>query len=423
METSISRREAAIGLLVLACSAFDCQRREPAGEKTSAGANAAVPASTAQATPGVSDTTIKIGSFGPLSGPAAQWSAVLHGMNAYFSFINDQGGIHGRKIEFVFRDDQYSPSKTPAVVRELVEKEQVFALIGGIGTANGRAVADYLEQKDVPFFTPASGDKFWSQPGKRNVYTVFPRYVTEGEILGKYAARDLKGKRVAVLFQDDDFGKQGLEGVRKGVAGGGGKLAVEVSCQPVDTDLGGQVSQIVASNADVLIVFAAPKQAVTAVKMLDAQHKKPQVLTSFVLSDPILFKLAGKSWEGTIAATAGALATEDTDAAKQYREILHKYSDGKLPVGNFTLSGFQFAIPFVEAMHRAGPDLTRPKVYQALETLKDWSGPALYWRSADLGPKISFSSTRRLGNDKIYLIVAKGGQWQKLTGWLSAEGT
>jgi len=415
------RRDAALLLGLLALGLPGCKKREPAANKElSVGSSAATP-SGAPRTPGVTNDKIKIGSWGPLSGPAAQWSAVLHGMNAYFSFINDQGGVHGRKIEFVFRDDQYSPSKTPGIVRELVEKEEVFALIGGIGTANGRAVADYLEEKDVPFFTPASGDRFWSDPGKKNVYTVFPRYVTEGEILGRYAATELKAKKVGVLFQDDDFGKQGLEGVKKGVAAAGGQVVVEVSCQPVDTDLGGQVSQIVQGKPDALIVFAAPKQAVTAVKMLDAQNKKPKIVTSFVLSDPILFKLAGKAWEGTIASTAGALPAGESEAAKQYREILQKYGAGKLPVGNFTLAGFQFAIPFVEAMHRAGRDLSRPKVYEALQSLKDWSGPALYWKSADLGPKITFSPTKRLGNDKVYLIVAKDGKWEKLTDWLSAD--
>jgi branched-chain amino acid transport system substrate-binding protein len=308
----IRRRHMTLMLGAAALAAvLGCEKREPAAEGV---AQATAPVQETAKTPGVTDTTIKIGSWGPLSGPAAAWGAVLHGMEAYFAYINDQGGIHGRKIEFVYRDDQYNPSKTPGLVRELVEKENVFAIVSGIGTANGRAVADYLEQQGVPFFSPASGDKFWSDPGKKNVYTAFPRYVTEGEILGKYVATDLDKKKVGVLYQDDDFGKQGLEGLKEGVTKAGGEIVVEVSCQPTDTDLSGQVSQIAAKAPDVLVLYAAPKQSVTLVKMLDAQKKKPQIVTSFVLSDPIVLKLAGETWEGAIAAAAGTLSTGELHA-------------------------------------------------------------------------------------------------------------
>jgi branched-chain amino acid transport system substrate-binding protein len=401
-------------------AALGCEKREATGESVASVQKAPEEKAPADDAPGVTDTTIKIGSYGPLSGPAAAWGAVLHGMNAYFSYINDQGGVHGRKIDFVFRDDQYNPSKTPAIVRELVEKEQVFALVGGIGTANGRAVADYLEEKNVPFFTPSSGDKFWSDPGKKNVYTVFPRYVTEGEILGTYAVKELSAKSVGVFFQEDDFGKQGLEGVEKGVKAAGGEIVVSVSCQPTDTDVSGQVSQIVAKKPDVLVLYSAPKQAIAAVKTLESQKKKPKIVTSFVLSDPILFKLAGDTWNGAIAAAAGVLPTEESEPAKLYREVLEKYAD-KQPVGNFTLAGFQFAMPFVEALNRAVKDLTRNKVYEALNSFKSWRGPALHWKGdRSLGPPITFSEKQRLGNQKIYLIQAKDGKWDKITDWLSA---
>lgn len=407
-------------LLLLALSG--CEKRDTTGQGIASAEEPAEAKEEAPKTPGVTEDTIKIGSYGPLSGPAAQWGAVLYGMEAYFKYINSQGGIHGRKIDFVYRDDQYNPSKTPAVVRELVEKEHVFAIVGGIGTANGRAVADYLEKKGVINFTPSSGDKFWSSGKKKNVYTVFPRYITEGEILGKYAATKLGADKIGVLYQDDDFGKQGLDGVRKGVASiKGAEVAVEVSTQPTDTDLSGQVSQIVQAAPDVLILYAAPKQAITAVKTLEAQRKKPQIVTSFVLSDPILFQLAGETWNGTIAAAAGALPTGDGEAAQLYRRVLKKYGKDNLKVGNFTLAGFQFATPLLEAIQRAGRDLTRDKVYAALNSMKGWKGPGPHWKGQDLGPPLTFSETQRLGNEKIYLIQAEDGEWKKITGWLSAD--
>jgi ABC-type branched-subunit amino acid transport system substrate-binding protein len=415
-------------LASLAMGTSACEERQ-AGQGVGAKSTATPSGSAAGAkpakagVPGVSDTSIKLGSWGPLSGPAAAWGVVLHSMNAYFAHINESGGIHGRKIEFVYRDDQYNPAKTPAVARELVEKENVFAIVGGIGTANGRAVADYLDGKGVPFFTPASGDRFWSSGAKKNVYTVYPRYETEGQLLGGYVGGELKAKKIAVLYQNDDFGKQGLEGVKKGLSKhDGAEVVAEVSCQPTDTDMSGQVSQIAEKAPDALIVFAGPKQGVAAVKMLDAQKKKPQVVTSFVLGDAMMFKLGGDAWEGVISSAVSKQADADDPAIALYRDVLKKHGGGKLPVGNFTLAGFLFAMPFVEALQRAGKDLTREKVFAALEGMKDYKGAGPHWKGEGMGPTITFSKTQRLGNDEIYLVKAKGGKWEKLTEWLSTDG-
>jgi branched-chain amino acid transport system substrate-binding protein len=398
--------------------AVGCEERE-AGQGVGPKPTTASSTQGAKGPPGVTDTSIKLGSWGPLSGPAAAWGVVLHAMNAYFAHINASGGIHGRKLELVYRDDQYNPAKTPAVVRELVEKEDVFAIVAGIGTANGRAVADYLEQKGVPFFTPASGDRFWSEGGKKNVFTVFPKYLTEGEILGDYIGKELKAKKVAVLYQNDDFGKQGLEGVKLGLGKhDGAEVVVEAAVQPTDTDLSGAVSQIAEKKPDALVLYCGPKQGIAAVKMLHEQKKKPQVVTSFVLGDPMMFKLAGDAWEGTIASSVAKLPDSDDETIKQYREIIEKYGGGKLPVGTFTMAGFLFALPFVEALNRAGKEVTREKVQTALESIQDWKGPGPHLKGEGFGPAITFGKDKRLGFDQIYLVKAKGGKYEKLTEWL-----
>ncbi len=419
---TIRRRDVTAVLAILPLALAGCEERKPGGG-VGAGASAAPSAApAAKSKDGISDTEIKIGSFGPLSGPAAAWGVVLHSLNAYFAHINEKGGVHGRKIKFVYLDDQYNPSKTPGVVRELVEKEDVFAIVAGIGTANGRSVADYLESKGVPFFTPASGDKFWSEGGKKNVYTAFPKYATEGEILGAYAGRDLKKKTAAVLYQDDDFGKQGLEGFKAGFEKNGGKVAVEVSTQPTDTDLAGQASKIAEGKPDVLVLYCGIKQGVTAVKMLDAQKKKPDVLSSFVLGDPMLLKLGGEAWNGTISSTVGKLPDSDDPSVKMYRDVIEKYGGGKLPVGGFTMAGVLFGMPFTEALQRAGKDLTRDKFYKALHELEDWPGPGPYWEGDGLGPRITFSEDQRLGFNTIRLIKVDGGKWVDHTGWMGVSG-
>ncbi len=418
---TLSRRVLTLILAALVFGAFACEERKPgAGVAATGKATAKKPVDKPKGPPGVTAKTIKIGSWGPLSGPAAAWGAVLHGMKAYFTYINDKGGINGRKIEFIYRDDQYNPAKTPGVVRELVEKEKVFAMVGGIGTANGRAVIDYLEKKGVPLFTPASGDKFWSLGGKKNVYTAFPRYVTEGEILGNYIGKELKAKKIAVLYQNDDFGKQGLEGLKKGLAKhDGSEVVAEVSCLPTDTNLSGHATKLAEKAPDALVLYAGPKQAITAVKTLAAQKKKPKhVLTSFVLSDPMMFKLAGKDWEGTVTAAALKLVGTDDPSVKLYEELIKKYGGGKLPVGTFTEAGFAFAMPFTEALQKAGKDLTRAKFYKALQGMKNWAGGGPYWKGGGLNPPITFSDKQRQGTDQIFLAQAKEGKWVKLTDWM-----
>ncbi len=426
MSEKLGRRAVTLLLASLATGFVGCNERKPAGETTPTAAEATEAKTEKKAeaakpaiTPGVTDTTIKIGSWGPISGPAAVWASVLYGMDAYFSFINDKGGIHGRKIEFIYRDDQYNPAKTPPAVRELVEQEGVFAMVGGIGTANGRAVNTYLTEKGVPFFSPASGDAYWSSGEAKNVFTVFPRYLTEGEVIGNYVGKDLGAKRVAVLYQNDDFGKQGLQGVKNGLAKiEGADIVAEVSCLPTDTDLSGHASKIAQANADVLVMYAGPKQAITAAKILEAQKKKPQIVTSFVLSDPLLFKLAGKTWNGTITSAVSNLPDSDDPSIVAYKEVLAKYGDPKkTPPGTFTIASFLFVQPMVEALEKAGPDLTREKFMKALEGIKDFKTGGPHWTAGPLGPPVTFGPGKRLGVDQVFLAKGKEGKWEKVTDW------
>jgi len=361
---------------------------------------------------------LKLGTYGPLSGPAASWGVMLKAMSAYIDYINAQGGLHGRKLELVIRDDQYNPAKTPLVVRDLVENEQVFAIVGGLGTANGRSVIDYLQQKAVPFFTPASGDPFFTQPPRPNVYTVYPRYDTEGQIIGQHLARALGKKRVAVMHQDDDFGLKGAEGLKAGLQAFGAELVLSTTCQPSDTDVSAQARLIADAQADALVLFTAPRQAAMLVKRLTTLKAKPPVFTSFVLSDPIMFELAGQEvWEGTMTSSVRKLSNSEDPSVVQYREVLAAHGPG-LEVGSFTMSGFAFAQPFVEALHRAGPQPNPAKVYEALHGMKDWASGGPYWRGTGLNPPLSFSADDHLGNDRIFFAKAEKGRWNRVTDWI-----
>jgi len=161
---------------------------------------------------GVTDTEIRIGQWGPQTGPAALWGAVARGTGCYFDMINAEGGIHGRKITYYLRDDGYMPPRTKAIVKELVEDKEIFGVACGVGTAPGMAVKKYLHNKRVPWVGPASGSSHWGYPPTKYLFSDFPLYCDEAAILVDYAVKKLGKKRIGFIYQNDDFGKEGVYG-------------------------------------------------------------------------------------------------------------------------------------------------------------------------------------------------------------------
>ena len=157
---------------------------------------------------GVTDTEIHLGTWGPLTGPAALWGAIPRGTRCYFDMINAEGGICGRKLVLSVRDDGYMPPKTKAIVKELIDDKGVFGFVGGVGTATGMAVKKYLVSKKKPWVAPASGSTHWAYPPTKYIFSAFPLYCDEGAILANYAATKLGKKRIAFVYLNDDFGKE-----------------------------------------------------------------------------------------------------------------------------------------------------------------------------------------------------------------------
>jgi len=176
----------------------------------------AVPALAAR--PGFDAKEIRIAQWGPQTGPAAPWGSVARGSDLIFKMVNDAGGIHGRKIKYFIRDDQYNPAQTKAVVKELVEREGVFAFVGGVGGACGLAVMDYLQEKKVIWVGPSAAITQFVFPAKPYVFAVYPLYEDEGSILTKFVVEKLKAKKIGFFYQNDAYGKDGLEGGRKRLA-------------------------------------------------------------------------------------------------------------------------------------------------------------------------------------------------------------
>ncbi|HXV60828.1 MAG TPA: ABC transporter substrate-binding protein [Vicinamibacteria bacterium] len=363
---------------------------------------------------GVTSDEILIGTWAPMTGPASNLSTIARAMDAYFTYINEEeGGIHERNLRLIIKDDGYDPARTPSVVEELVDGDRVFAILGGNGTANCLAVKDYLTLKLIPWVNPGSGARIWTSPVNAYVFSTFPAYVTEGRILAKYAAEELTAKKFGLLYQDDTFGREGQEGVRLGLRNTDKEIVVSEPYQVGAEDLSGVAQKFKDAEVDLIFVWTIAEGAAALVKALDAiEGYQPQIVASQILSDPVMFELAGPSWEGAIVASSVPEPGSNEPGVARAREIIQKYGQG-IQFGTYAMWGLSRAEVLVEGLRRAGPDLTRLKLIQSLESIHDWSDNFL-------GTPISFDTENHQGLNTVQLSKAEGGTLVSLSDWLES---
>ncbi|MCP4131266.1 MAG: ABC transporter substrate-binding protein [bacterium] len=364
-------------------------------------------------TRGVTDTTIKIGQWGPQSGPAALWGSVARGTGCYFKMINDEGGINGRKIEYTIRDDGYQPSKTKTEAKAFVEKEGVFAVVGGVGTATGMAVKKYLIDNKVPWVSPTAGSHHWAYPPTKYIFSSYPTYGSEAVIMTNYAVETLKKKKVAIFYQNDDYGKFGLHGAELALKKHNLTLVEKVSVEVTDTDLSSHALKLKNSGAEIVLLWVLPKQAATIVATAAKSGYKPQWMASTTLSDmAIMFKITKGLWKGVIFSNMVELADSDSALMKKYRAA-HKKFAPKERWGVFFYVGMMFAEPMVEAMKKSGKNLTVDSFVKNMESIKDFQG---------IGPKLSFGPNQRQGADSVFLSRCETAEKaEKLTDWITSD--
>ncbi|MEJ5375836.1 MAG: ABC transporter substrate-binding protein [bacterium] len=360
---------------------------------------------------GVTDKAIKIGQWGPQTGPAAAWGAVARGTDLYFKLINDEGGIHGRKIEYYLRDDAYNPAKTKAIGKEFINQIGVFAVVGGVGTAPGMAVRDDLSENKVVWVSPSTGNKHWSRPFQKYIFAVYPLYVDEAYLLTQFAVEKMGKKKIAVFYQNDDYGKDGLEGVEKYMKEKGMELAAKVSVEVPDTDLSSHALKLKESGADTVIMYLLPKHAAIILGEAAKIGFAPQWISSSTLSDaPLMYEVTKGLWKGVIVASFGELPDSDHPLMVKYRQAWQKYAP-KERWGTFYYAGIIWAEPLVEGLKRAGRNLTTEGLISALETLKEWKG---------IGPPLTYTSTDHLGAKSIKIAKVKDdGNLELLTDWIT----
>ncbi len=365
----------------------------------------------AQAVRGVTDTEVLVGQTGPQTGPAALWGAVARGTGLYFKGINDEGGIHGRKIKYFLRDDSYQPAKTKAIGKEFVEQIGIFATVGCVGVGPGMSVRDYYsENKVIMVSMGCSGVTNWIKPVQKYIFPIYPLYIDEAFALTRYFHENLKKTKIAMFYQNDDYGKQGLEGVEAYVKAKGLQMVATVSAEVTDRDLSSHALRLKNSGAEAVIMWAMPTHGALLLGECAKIGYKPQWGTSSTLSDGVAMMQISKGlWEGMIHSNFGETPDSNHPLMVKYRAWHQKY-EPKERWSTFYIAGILFAEPFVEGLKRAGRNLTPETMVQAMETMKDWQG---------IGCPITFTPTDRQGGKHVFFgQVQKDGSIKRLTDWM-----
>lgn len=343
-------------------------------------------------TPGVTDNEIVIGSWGPQTGPAAPWGAVTRGIDCYFKLINEEGGITGRQIRFVMRDDAYQPARTKAVVKEMLESEGAFAFVGGIGTACGMAVKDYLKENNTPWVAPNTGSTHFAYPLSRNIFTAQPPYADEAAILTQYAITELGKKKIAIFYQNDDYGKGGMVGATLELRQHNLEIVEAASVEVMDSDLSSHALRLQNSGAEVVLLFTTPKQATILLGESAKLGFAPVWMSSLTLGDMELMHTISRGlWENVIFGNYIEMPTSDHPDVLRYKAAQEKYFPDERWSWLY-LAGFATAELIAEGLKRCGKDLTRDRLISTMESIQDFQG---------IGGKISYSATNRQGSRAI----------------------
>ena len=355
--------------------------------QSSAAAAFAASAGSARAAnaPGVTDTEIKIGQTMPYSGPASAYGVIGRTETAYFKMINEQGGINGRKINLISLDDGYSPPRTVEQVRRLVEEEQVAFLFNTLGTPPNLAIRPYCNEHKIPQLFVATGAATFSDP-KQFFWTMGyqPNYQTEAKIFAKHILQTRPDAKIAALYQNDDFGKDYLIGLKDGLgADHAGMLIKETSYEVSEPTVDSQVVTLQGSGADVFLIAATPKFAAQAIrKAFDIGWKPVRYMTDVSQSVATVMKPAGldKS-KGVITAVYGKDPTDarwkDDAGFKEYSAFIEKYMSPKDLIDINAAYGFGAAATMIQVLKQCGNDLSRENVMKQAANLKNLELPTL----------------------------------------------
>jgi len=373
---------------------------------------------------GATDTEIKIGNIMPYSGPASAYGIIGRTEAAYFKKINDEGGINGRKINFISYDDAYSPPKTVEQARKLVESDEVLLIFNSLGTPPNSAIQKYMNSKKVPQLFVATGATKWNDP-KNFPWTMGwqPNYQSETQVYAKYILRNKPDAKIAVLFQNDDYGKDYLKGLKDGLGAKAASMIVaEESYETSEPSIDNHIVKLKSTGADVFVNITTPKFAAQAIKKNAELGWKPlHFLNNVSASVGSVIKPAGyENAQDIISANYSKDPTdkqwENDPGMKEFNAFMAKYFPEGDKLDYLAVVGYGVAQTLVQVLKQCGDDLTRENVMKQAANLKEFRTEALL-----PGVKINTSPTDYAPISAFQLEKFKGEQWELFGDVISAD--
>jgi len=372
---------------------------------------------------GANDTEIKIGNIMPYSGPASAYGVIGKTEQAYFDKINAEGGINGRKIKFVTYDDGYSPPKAVEQARKLVESDEVLVVFNPLGTPSNSAIQKYLNAKKVPQLFVATGATKWNDP-KDFPWTMGwqPSYQSEAHIYAKYLMKEKPEAKIGVLYQNDDFGKDYLKGLKDGLGAKASLITAEESYETSEPSIDGHIVKLKSAGVDTFISITTPKFAAQAIKKLAELDWHPLHIVSNVSSSVggVLKPAGYENSQGILSAAYakdGADAQWDNDPGmKKFFEFLAKYYPEGDKLNSSVVYGYGVAQTLVKVLQMCGDDLTRANVMKQAASLKDFEPDTLL-----PGIKINTSPTDFAPIEQLQMMRFKGEKWDLFGDIISGE--
>ncbi|HEX6487745.1 MAG TPA: ABC transporter substrate-binding protein [Candidatus Dormibacteraeota bacterium] len=384
---------------------------------------------------GITKDTITLGATVPLSGPAAAYGTIAKSSEAYFNYVNDHGGVHGRKIKYLYLDDAYNPAQAVPLTKQLVEQDQVFATFGGLGTQNQTSVQQYLNAKKVPQIFVATGATTFaageSADGTKYKYTFGwqPVYQGEAYLYAQYLLKNLPNAKIGVIYQNDDYGQDYLNGLKKGLGSHQSMIVDTQNNDATATDLSSQIIHLKGSGADTFMIFETPTPSIISLITANAIGWHPQIFLNSV-SAPIPYVQIAEAKAKDPASVNGLLSVNylkdpispqfaSDPGITLYKQVMAQYYPAGKVSDAFNIYGMATAWSMVDALKNAGVNPTRSSLLDALNNLNEPHNPFLL-------PGITIMNTPSnhysITQEEITKYDAAAGDYTPVSGILNFRG-